>query len=397
MRRIRFPSRGEVFGDLPLWAALCLPVLLVPPVPVWWEPALPSTRLLVAAAGVAVLGVAVPMSRRAPLAAVLLALAAGSWSVGEGLATSDLWPGHLVKVGPVSGFTLAIVVLAYLAGRRSARSMPAAWALAATLTAGTAAILASPHGRGQDAAIWRIWIPALSGVLLFAVLPWAAGRLVRQRAEQRSRERSLVASQARLRERNRIAQDMHDSLGHDLALIALRAGALEVAPDLTERHRRAAGELRLAAAETTERLREIIGVLGEGEHAPLVPPLESVAEVVGRARESGVRVELRGEESLRDRTACRVVQEALTNATKHAPASPVTVEVLGTATGVTVTVTNPVTNPVPGTQQGRRHGGPGLGLGLAGLHERVRLAGGTFEAGGEGGGFRVVARLPRKS
>ncbi|GAA3098646.1 sensor histidine kinase [Streptosporangium carneum] len=390
-RWIQRPGGGDALRDLLLWAVLCLPAVLAPAVPFWWEPAADTVRLLVAAAGAVVLAVAVPMSRRVPLAAALLALAAGAWSVHDGLATSALWGDRLIKVGPLNGFTLATVVLAYLAGRRSASSRPAVLVFAAILAVAAVAVPVLSYGLGRDDAVRELWIPALSGVLLSAALPWTVGRLVRQRAEQRDRERRLVMSQARLRERNRIAQDMHDSLGHDLALIALRAGALEVAPDLPERHRGAAGELRAAAAETTERLREIIGVLREGEPASLAPAGESVAEIVGRARGSGVPVELRGEGRLRDRTACRVVQEALTNATKHAPGSPVTVEVLETTAAITVNVVNRASE----TPSDRPRGG-GLGLGLVGLHERVRLAGGTLEAGPEGGGFRVAVRLPRQ-
>ncbi|GHI22760.1 hypothetical protein Shyd_41310 [Streptomyces hydrogenans] len=70
-------------------------------------------------------------------------------------------------------------------------------------------------------------------------------------ADRMEREQAAVADRERLRERSRIAGDMHDSLGHDLALIAVRAGALEVDPGLGAEQQRAAGELRRAAAEAT--------------------------------------------------------------------------------------------------------------------------------------------------
>ncbi|WP_242676483.1 sensor histidine kinase [Streptosporangium minutum] len=384
MRLTRRRNRREVRRDLLLWALLCLPAFLAPAVPPWWEPATGQASLLVAVAGVIALGIAVLVSREAPLAAMLLVLALGAWNVADGLATVQPWRlDGMTKLGPLNGLTLGIVVFSYLAGRRAADPRPAKLAFTAILGTGTAVALISSCGPSPDAATTEFWIPALSGVLLFGLLPWLIGRLVWQRA----REQRLVVDQAQLRERNRIAQDMHDSLGHDLALIALRAAALEMAPDLAERHRQAAGELREAAAETTERLRRVIGVLREDDRAPLTPPEESVAEIVDRARESGLRVELRGQESLRDRTACRVVQESLTNATKHAPGSAVTVEVLRAAAGITVTVTNQAAQ----TPAGRPRGG---GLGLIGLRERVRLVGGTFESGPSGGGFRVVARFP---
>lgn len=105
------------------------------------------------------------------------------------------------------------------------------------------------------------------------MLPWFAGRfwcqyqqLVRagwERADQLQREQQLIADQARLRERARIAQDMHDVLGHELSLIALSAGALKLAPDLEEHHQGAAGDIRVRAAAAVERLGEVIGVLRE--------------------------------------------------------------------------------------------------------------------------------------
>ncbi len=115
-------------------------------------------------------------------------------------------------------------------------------------------------------------------VVLAVLVPWFVGRFSRQyrelvrvgweRAEQMERERQLVAEQARLLERARIAQDMHDVLGHDLSLIALSAGALKLAPGLDEQHRRAAQDIRGRAAAAVERLGEVVGVLREESESP---------------------------------------------------------------------------------------------------------------------------------
>ncbi|MDJ0380770.1 histidine kinase dimerization/phosphoacceptor domain-containing protein [Streptomyces sp. G-G2] len=78
----------------------------------------------------------------------------------------------------------------------------------------------------------------------------------------------MVAGQARLRERQRIAQDMHDSLGHQLALISVHTGALEVDPALTERQREAVGVLRQASVSAMHELREVVGILRDGVEAP---------------------------------------------------------------------------------------------------------------------------------
>ena len=120
------------------------------------------------------------------------------------------------------------------------------------------------------------WLLLLLLALLLVVLPWLIGRYRAQqallatagweRAERIEREQRMEIDQERLPRASRIAEDMHDSVGHELSLIALRAAALEVDPDLPEEHRRAAGELREAAATATERLGEIVGVLRERTH-----------------------------------------------------------------------------------------------------------------------------------
>jgi hypothetical protein len=180
-------------------------------------------------------------------------------------------------------------------------------------------------------------------------------------------------------------------------LIALRAAALEVDADLPERHRVAATELRQAAATATERLGEIIGVLRDGgSAAPTLPAHESVAELVDRAAASGLEVRLVQEgradlSPMVDRAMHRVVQEALTNASKYAPGAAVAVTVSHKDDdAVLVQVLNSAaTRPVP---EDIRSGGRGL----AGLSERMRLVGGSLTAEQKpDGGFEVVARMPR--
>ena len=138
-------------------------------------------------------------------------------------------------------WSLPTVVAAFLAGRRPGRTGPTVLALVAVLAAGVVVLSVVPG-----------WLPLASRFLIVLVAatmsPWFAGRFWRQyqdlvragweRAEQAQREQRLVAEQARLRERARIAQDMHDLLGHELSLIALSAGALKLAPGLEEHHRR---------------------------------------------------------------------------------------------------------------------------------------------------------------
>ncbi|GII80476.1 hypothetical protein Sru01_54580 [Sphaerisporangium rufum] len=388
--------------DLALAGALCLPVIID------GDPTgrlAAGLRVPVTLAGLLLVCLAVALSRSRPMAALLLVMVAGPWFVPDGVATISMSPMRTpVKIWPLNGYSAAVAALAFLAGRRMSNARPATLMFGAIMTAGVVAALAvtcGPTPPMQDAVEVGFWITLLSGVLFTAVLPWLYGRHRAGRARRLTKERAMAVDRARLRERAGIAREMHDSLGHDLALIALRAGALEVSPTLDEEHRRAAGELRAAAGATTERLRRIVGVLrDESGPAPLVPAGESVTGLVDRARESGMRVEVeeRGAgvpvPEIVARTAYRVVQESLTNAARHAPGARVTVRLAHRAAGEVdegLTLVT-VANGPPAT--GAARDGAGGGFGLAGLAERALLAGGTLTAGPRDGGFQVTARLP---
>ncbi|MBB6395008.1 signal transduction histidine kinase [Actinomadura coerulea] len=386
---VRRPSRAALVKDVLLYGVLALPVLggmLSPPQPArasWW----------LQAAGLGVLAAAIAAGRAWPAPALLTVIA-------------------LTLVH--GNFVFAMPVLSYLAGLRSARAQPLLWGFLGVFVGG--ALLSAVRGTQVTA-----WFPSTVWLVLLGVLPWLVGRYWRQyqellragweRAERLEHQQRIVAERERLRERARIAQDMHDSLGHELALIAVRAGALEVAPELGDRHRAAAAELRTGAADATDHLREIIGLLRDdaadapsgapsdaaGSSAPPARPArESIPDLVDRARASGVPVHLTGDADahaglgpMAALTAHRVVQEAITNAAKHAPGAAVTVALARTGTGgTTVTVAN---DPPPD--------GPPLlpsgGRGLAGLTDRVRLLGGTLHAAPTpAGGFLVTADIP---
>ncbi|MGW0365530.1 sensor histidine kinase [Streptomyces sp. NPDC002990] len=228
-------------------------------------------------------------------------------------------------------------------------------------------------------------------------------RALQERNGQLLRERAMVAGQARLRERQRIAQDMHDSLGHQLALISVHTGALEVDPQLTDRQREAVGVLRQASVAAMHELREVVGILRDGVEAPA--PVEEaqpaargvagIAGVVEAARGSGTDVRMRTSGQPRplvaacDHAAYRIVQEALTNAYKHAPGAPIAVELRYEDDSLVVEIAN---GPSCGQESGEVVSG---GQGLTGLRERARLVGGMVHAGAtEDGGFRVAGVLP---
>lgn len=233
---------------------------------------------------------------------------------------------------------------------------------------------------------------------------------LQERNAQLLRERAMVAGQARLRERQRIAQDMHDSLGHQLALISVHTGALEVDRELTDRQREAVGVLRNASVTAMHELREVVGILRDGIEAPAEPPHRAVRAgdesgraargtagiegLVEAARSAGTQVELRriGEYQplppAADHAAYRIVQEALTNAYKHAPGALIGVELRYEPDSFVVEIVNEAAGAAP---QDVVSGGQGL----TGLHERARLVGGMVHTGPtDDGGFRVAGVLP---
>jgi signal transduction histidine kinase len=348
---------------------------------------LPVFRLI----AVVLLGVAVALSRRAPAVAAAM-------------------PGVLSLVLSGSPYNAQLMpaelVLAYLLGRRTG-GRRATLGLVAVLA--VLALVYAVIGRGGSASDWFL---LTSNALAMVVLPWCVGQYVRQLAELRDAgwelaerlelEQDRVAGQVRLRERARIASDMHDSLGHELSLIAIRAAGLEVTAGIGPEGRQAAAELRRAAESATDRLRQIIGMLREdGDDPPVtpsgdvVPTGAAVRSLVQRAAGSGVTVTLtdsigEGQAPIPVATAqavYRVVQEALTNAAKHAP---------GAAVDITLRVQDDqlvveVVNATPPSRPPRSADG---GYGLVGLDERVRLVGGSLQAQPTDDGFAVTARLP---
>lgn len=323
-------------------------------------------------------------ARRAAAPGILLTVAAGACVA---LSTVSLW------------WALPAAVTAFLAGREPGRTGPTLLVLVTVVAGGVVAVALVPS--------WLLMAGRFVAVVVVAaMLPWFAGRFWRQyqelvragweRAARLEREHQLVAEQARSRERARIAHDVHDLLGHDLSLIALSAGALKLAPGLDEAHRAAAGEIRARAAASVERLGEVIGLLREeADDGPPGPPGTGIPRLVAEAAAAGLPVALHTEGDAAAmpppaaRAAHRVVQEALTNAAKHAPRARVDVRLVHGGGVTTVRVEN---GPPPGTTGSAD--APGTGLGLIGLDERVRLAGGTFAHGPYADGFAVIARLP---
>ncbi|AEE45457.1 sensor histidine kinase [Cellulomonas fimi] len=223
------------------------------------------------------------------------------------------------------------------------------------------------------------------------------------RAQAAERERALATEVAREAERTRIAREMHDVLAHRISLVALHAGALAYRDDLTrEQVVETAGTIAAAAHAALAELRDVLGVLRDPSQPGAVerpqPTLEEVPALLAEAREAGTDVRLDTDgldpDAARElgasisRTAFRVVQEALTNARKHAPRQPVEVVLAGEPGGdLAIEVRN---RALVTAGAGHRPG-----VGLVGLTERATLAGGELEHGYRSDGtFVVRARLP---
>ncbi|WP_089156795.1 sensor histidine kinase [Micromonospora sp. NBS 11-29] len=251
------------------------------------------------------------------------------------------------------------------------------------------------------------WIVLFTGIVVaWAMFVRARRQLVlslRDRAERAEAEQQLRLDQARHLERSRIAREMHDVLAHRISLLSLHAGALEFRPDAPPAEvARAAGVIRASAHAALQDLREVIGVLraeagSEATPERPQPTLADVPALVAESRDAGVRVSVVDEitepaevPAATGRSAYRIVQEALTNARKHAPGAAVTVRLAGgPGDGLAVQVSNPWPVGGPGTSI------PGTGTGLVGVAERVTLAGGRLDHGrAADGDFRLTAWLP---
>jgi signal transduction histidine kinase len=218
---------------------------------------------------------------------------------------------------------------------------------------------------------------------------------LRDRASRAETEAHLRAEQAQHRVREEIAREMHDVLGHRLSLLSVHAGALEYHPEApSEEIARAAKVIRESAHQALQDLREVIGILRAPVGELPQPTLADIHQLVAESDRAGMRVGLREEISgtVPDgvgRTAYRIVQEALTNARKHAPGAEVSVCLAGApGQGLTVEVCNaaPDAALTPDARSGQ---------GLVGLAERVALASGRLEHGSTAaGGWRLSAWLP---
>lgn len=273
------------------------------------------------------------------------------------------------------------------------------WAAAAVCFGAIEVVVWTSEGHRWDPAelitVVFVALPALGGLWTFQRRTLLAA--LRDRAVQAERERDLLAERAVAAERRRIAGEMHDVVAHRVSVIALQAGGLTLTSD-DEHVGRVAEVIRTNSTAALTELRDMLRVLREDTDAPPSrhrPALDGVENLVEEFRSAGAEVDLVLPDAVPEtsdvvgRAAYRVVQEALTNAGKHAPGASVRVTVVASDDDVAVEVANRAAGDA-------RTDVTGSGYGLVGMRERVALAGGTVRSGPtDGGGYVVSARFPR--
>lgn len=305
----------------------------------------------------------------------------------EARLRSALWFAvHLIAGGAVGFVMLAVlpVALAFIA---------------AQLGIGTEVLAGLQLGPlDEDDPWWSLLGLAILVALVYAVA--GLGRLAVLMApvllgpSAAERIAALEAEADRLAERNRLARELHDSIGHALTVTTLQAAAagemLDTDPEFVRRALRAVEETgRTAMAD----LDHVLGLLraDEPRDTRTSRTLADLDQLLEEARAAGAEIsaavtgDVTAVPAVVSREGYRIVQESLTNAARHASGQPVTLRVDATADLLTLAVANRAPDPAPPSRGGR---------GLAGMRERVALLGGRMAAGPEDGWWRVEVRLP---
>jgi signal transduction histidine kinase len=322
------------------------------------------------------------------------------------VAARRLWP------VPVFGFVAVVSLLSAVFGVVREPFLAAAFALywvAATtprtrwiptgkIAVASVAVLLAGVLMGSPGWEANGLVVQLMGVAL-AGMAWTIGRAVHERRMYVARSARQLAARAVAEERLRIARELHDIVAHNIGVIAVKAGvANHVLPLRPQEAGEALRVIEVVSRTALAEMRHMLGVLRSGGSAddgadPLpAPGLSGLPDLVERAVTAGVAVDLHirdvaGLPEGVDRSAYRIVQEALTNVMRHAAPTRCRVAVEADGSELRIDVADEGTNaPRPGTPEGH---------GLVGMRERVALYGGELRAGPRPeGGFAVSARLP---
>jgi signal transduction histidine kinase len=333
-----------------------------------------------------------------PLAATALQfLAVAVFAVALAPDSGSTWP------LTVPGMFTLVAHIALTAARASRRVALATWGASVLLL--TLLAWLDPRGRSiTDGMTILILYPIMSAVAVGAVLMTRRWREVRRELADARHDVEVEQSQrAVAAERTRIARELHDVVAHSMSVIHMQATSAPYRiKQLDPESKAEFARIAAGARATMREMRQLLAVLrdesADPELAP-VPGLGRLAELIESAGRAGVPVELREDEAVRAAVlpesvalaAYRIVQEALSNVIRHAPGARTAIALDLDGSHLVLSVVNDVSaQPAqPMEAPGRaRHG-------LSGMHERVRLVGGSLEARArDEGGYRVAARLP---
>src|SRR5215469_10227446 len=243
-----------------------------------------------------------------------------------------------------------------------------------------------------------IFLGALAAWLLVVLGAAEIVRIRRDRAAEAARIREEEQLRRASEERLRIARELHDAIGHHLSLINVQSGvALHLGDELPEPARSSFAAIKQASKEALAELRSVLSILRQDDEPAPRSPMSTIArldDLVSQAAAAGLTVRTEIDGPARplpfsvDAAAYRIVQEALTNVTRHAGQASAVVRVSYAERDLAVQIDDDGRGPPPGPPA--RHG-----KGVIGMRERATALGGDLQAGPRpGGGFRVRARLP---
>ena len=292
---------------------------------------------------------------------------------------------YLLASYPYGPILLAFAVATYTAAARLplAKAGPAVLVAAGVLLTH---IFVHPDALGG-------WLGLLPGSA-WAAVPFAIGTTVRTAREAKEAGRAESVRQQLYDERLRLAQEVHDVVGHGLAAIQMQADvALHVDEEQSPKTRSTLEAISRASSEAFEELQNTLDVIHQPQissRTPSTPGLADIEALCDRMEAGGVDVDLRisGEMGAITKAAglaaYRVVQESLTNIIRHGAVPSASVEITIRDNVMDLRVANP--GPVPTTASG--------GRGIKGMQRRVSALGGTFHAGATAEGFEVTAQFP---
>ena len=372
---------------------------------------LTALSLITLAGGAQDLGEVDPLSLFLLVMQTLPLLVRRRWPVAVFVIITAATVAHVALASDAINSTVGYLVALFTVGELRDRRTSGLVALVSAVIVGTLLTMrgtlpAALSGLVQtELAILATWVLGTWARDRRRQVETAEDRAARLELEREQRDRQAVAE-----ERERIARELHDVVTHHVSVIVIQAGAAERALDKRPVDARTAIKaIDATARQALADMRRMLGILGraragggpedgDADLAPM-PGLDRLGELLEQVRSAGMPVQLSvtGERRALDPgielSAYRIIQEALTNALRHAPGARTQVAVGYGATSLDIEVDDEGGTPDGGLGSADSGLG-GSGHGLIGMRERVAVFGGDFAAGPTERGFRVTARLP---